>query len=269
MVRKLFKHEMFYYIRSLFPVYIVLGGIALIGRFIACFEAETTSYSILRGSSIFALVVAIIATLCLTFVFVISRYYKNMFTGEGYLTLTLPVTATNHLLVKIITAVLTYIISGVVCLLAVCVFTVGEQLNEILKGVADIWNYGADIAGGHLIFYVLELVLIMIVATASEILMIYMCISLGQLFNKNRVLAAVGVYFALYIFYQILSTIFSIILSISSMTWMDKWIASLTTWNIPMLVHALAGGMFVWSLVISGIYFFVSRFVLTRKLNLE
>lgn len=269
MVRKLFKHEMFYYIRSLFPVYIVLGGIALIGRFIACFEADTTSYSILRGSSIFALVIAIIATLCLTFVFVISRYYKNMFTGEGYLTLTLPVTATNHLLVKIIAAVLTYIISGVVCLLSVCLFTVGKWLNEMLVGIADIWNYGAGIAEGHLIFYVLEMIPLMIVVTASEILMIYMCISLGQLFNKNRVLAAVGVYFALYIFNQILSTIFSIVLSISSMTWMDKWLEAISSWEIPVVVHIVFGVMFVWSLVISSIYFIVSKFVLTKKLNLE
>ena len=269
MVRKLFKHEMFYYIRSLLLVYIILGGIALIGRFIAFFEADAVSYTILRGSSIFALVVAIIATLCLTFVFVISRSYKNMFTGEGYLTLTLPVTATNHLFVKIVAAVLTYLISGVVCLLSVCVFTVGEQLNMLLQGVAEIWDYGTEVAGGHLILFVLELILIMIVGTASEILMIYMCISLGQLFNKNRVLAAVGVYFALYIFYQILSTIFSIIFSISSMTWLGEWMASLTSWNIPLLVHAFAGVMFVWSLIISGVYFGVSRFVLTRKLNLE
>jgi hypothetical protein len=109
----------------------------------------------------------------------------------------------------------------------------------------------------------------MIVSTASEILMIYMCISLGQLFSKNRVLAAVGVYFALYIFYQILSTISSIIFSTSSMTWMDKWMEAITSWKMSVVVHVVFGAAFIWCLVISGIYFGVSRFVLTRKLNLE
>lgn len=269
MVRKLFKHEMFYYMRSLFPVYIVLGGVALIGRLIACFEAETTSYSILRGSSIFALVIAIIATLCLTFVFVISRYYKNMFTGEGYLTLTLPVTATNHLFVKIVSAVFVHLSSSILCVLAVCLFTAGKWLNEIIEGMAEVWSYGVGVAEGHLLFYIIEIIPIMIVATASEILMIYMCISLGQLFSKNRILAAVGVYFALYIFYQVLSTIFSIVFSISTMKWMDKWMEVITSWEMPVIVHVLFGAIFIWNLVISSIYFWISRFVLTRKLNLE
>lgn len=269
MVKKLFKHEMFYYIRSLFPVYIILIGVALIGRFIACFESDTVSYSILRGSSIFILVIANIATLSLTFVFIISRYYKNMFTGEGYLTLTLPVTATNHLFVKIVTAALTYTISGIFCVLSVCLFTVGKWLNQILTEVANIWNYGDELAGAHLVFFVLELILIAIVSTASEILMIYMCISLGQLFSKNRILAAVGVYFGFYILYQVLSTILSIVFSISSMAWMPQWIDKLASLNVVMLVHSVSGVMFIWSFIIGGIYFLVSRFVLTRKLNLE
>ena len=269
MVRKLFKHEIFYYLRSLLPVYIVLGGIALAGRLIACFEADTVSYSILRGSSIVALVIAIVATLCLTYVFIITRYYKNMFTGEGYLTLTLPVTATNHLFVKIVTAVLIYMASGLFCVLSVCLFAAGKWLNEILQGAAKIWNYGVEMVGSHLVFYVLEWIPIILIVITSEILLIYMCISLGQLFNKNRILAAVGVYFVLYIIGQIISTIISIIFSVSTMTRIDKWFEIIASWKAETVFHVVSGVAFVWFLLIGCIYFGVSQFVLTKKLNLE
>lgn len=269
MVKKLYKHEMFYYLRSLLPVYIVLAGVALVGRFIEFFEADTTAYSILRGSSIFMLVIAILATLGLSFVFVIVRFYKNMYTGEGYLTLTLPVKPTSHLIVKVTSAVLVNVISIIVSVLAVCLFTVGEWLNELVEAVIYIIKLLSETAEGHLIFYFLELIPLFLMMMISSILMYYMCISLGQLFRKNRVLAAVGVYFGLYVFYQVISTVLTTVYSISVMTWLEKILASWTKQDYLVAVHVFLAAYFVGCVIISFVYFLISKYVLTKKLNLE
>lgn len=269
MVKKLYKHEMLYYLRSLLPVYIVLAGVALLGRFVEFFEADTTAYSILRGSSIFMLVIAILATLGLSFVFVIVRFYKNMYTGEGYLTLTLPVKSTSHLFVKFTSAVLVNVVSIIASVLAVCLFTAGDWLKEIVKAAAYIIKQVAEVAEGHLLFYCLEFIPLFLMMMTCSILMYYMCISLGQLFRKNRILAAVGVYFALYVINQIISTVLTAVYSISAMTWLDEILSSWTKQDYLAAVHVFFAAYFVICALLALVYFLISKFVLTKKLNLE
>ena len=100
MVKKLIKHEFIAYSRSLLPIELALIGIAIVLRFIQFFENQTTGYSILFGSAIFAFCAAIVVCLVMTFIVAIQRYYKNLFKSEGYLTLTLPVTHSQHIFTK-------------------------------------------------------------------------------------------------------------------------------------------------------------------------
>ena len=51
---------------------------------------------------LFAYVLIVIAASVMTQVLMIQRYYKNLFTDEGYLTNVLPVSATNHILSKML-----------------------------------------------------------------------------------------------------------------------------------------------------------------------
>lgn len=269
MVKKLYKHEMFYYIRSLLPVYFILLGVAVLGRFVKFFETDTTAYSILRGTSIFVLVVAVLVTLVLSFVFAIVRFYKNMFSGEGYLTLTLPVTPTNHLLVKMISAVIVNVASVIVSLLAICLFMAGDNLNKAAMKIVDVIEDLAKGLEGQLPFYILETTLILLISLVSSILLFYMCISLGQLFCKNRILAAVGVYFGLYVFNQIFGTILSVVLTIFADTWLVNLFTNLFERDYLTTIHMIFGVGIVWSILVALVYFLISKFVLTKKLNLE
>jgi hypothetical protein len=51
---------------------------------------------------LFAYVLIVIAASVMTQVLMIQRYYKNLFTDEGYLTNVLPVSATDHILSKML-----------------------------------------------------------------------------------------------------------------------------------------------------------------------
>ena len=126
MVKKLLKHECTYYMHILPIVYAVLLGVALMGRLIRIFENDSVAYGILNGFAITALYLASIAAMTLTLIFCIIRFFKNMFGGEGYLTLTLPVTPGQHLLSKLIGSVGAQFATVLTILTAVCLLLAGD-----------------------------------------------------------------------------------------------------------------------------------------------
>ena len=131
MVKKLFKHEFLAYTRIMGIVYIILLTVAAAGRVVQIFEDDSISYSIVSTISFITYGVSIGAALGFTTVLAIVRFYKNLFTSEGYLSFTLPVTATQHILVKAVTAVTMTIATLVAVMLSVSVITAGEVLVEI------------------------------------------------------------------------------------------------------------------------------------------
>ena len=210
MVKKLFKYEFAAFSRVLIPVYVAMGGIAVLSRILQIFSNETSASSMLLGSSIFMYVIAVITAFGFVNVFAVVRFYKNMFTGEGYLTLTLPVTAAEHIWTKLLSAML---------------------------------------------FNLFEIVLNIVLSTASTILLFYTCLSIGQLSKKNRILSAVGVYFAYIFGIQILgSVVMAMFLETDFMVDFIEFIFDKQ--------YILQGGLAI-------AFFFITRHILTNKLNLE
>ena len=84
MVKKLFKHEILSYARIMPIVYVILITIAFASRIIQIFESDTTVYNIISTFSFITYGISIVAAIVFNFIFVIVRFYKNMFSGEGY-----------------------------------------------------------------------------------------------------------------------------------------------------------------------------------------
>lgn len=270
MVRKLFKHEILYYLRTLLPVQAVLLGIAILGRFVQFFEADSTSYKIVFWSSVVMFIISVIACILMSVVIGVVRFYKNLFSSEGYLTFTLPVTPTQHILVKVCTAVLFQIISLIAVILSVCVITAGEVLNEIIKAAAYLLRFAMEnIAGGHIIFYIIEIFILFVVAYFSQYLLYYFCISVGQLFRKNRILAAVGVYFGYYMFTQAIGTVITVFGAVFHTFLPLEPVAQFMSTHMYESIHMIIGFLIFLSLVICAVFFFIIRFIMSRKLNLE
>ena len=277
MVKKLFKHEIAYYVRSMLPIYGILIAIAAVGRIIQFFEADNSVYNTISIISIVTFVMAIIAVFAMAMVFTITRYYRNLFTSEGYLSFTLPVTPTQHILTKLTTAILVHLASIVVAILAVCIITAGDVLFEVGNAV----RYIVDLIPERLAFtfkettaaqwqvniwlFAFEFILLVIAAYIYQMLLFYGCITVGQMFHKNRVLAAVGVYFGYYMVTQVISTIVLIISQ--HLPWEDF---GLIFMDAPIVcIHTLVIGYILLNLLIATALFCVSRIIIRRKLNLE
>lgn len=277
MVKKLFKHEIAYYMRSMLPVYCILGAIAVFGRVIQFFEADNTVYNTVNIIAILSYVVAIIAVMAMSYVFTITRFYRHLFTSEGYLSFTLPVTPTQHILTKLTTAVITHAASLIVILLSACIITAGDVLVEVIKAAA----YIVDLIPERLAFtfkettaaqwqaniwlFVIEFILLLVAAVIYQMLLFYGCITVGQTFSKNRILAAVGAYFGYYLATQAVGTVLVIVSQFLPWeTFSDIFYAA------PIgCIHILTIGYILLNLLVATGLFIVSRIIIRHKLNLE
>ncbi len=84
-------------------------------------------------------------------------------------------------------------------------------MDMLLRGLANDIRQNVDTT--DIILMVLQLIS-GIVWSAAALLLIYMCIAIGQLFGKWRILASVGIYFAIVIALQIISTIGVVLLAL-------------------------------------------------------
>lgn len=252
MVKKLFKYEFLAYIRVLFPVYIAMLGVAILGRILMIFENDTTSSDLLIGSSIFMYVATVLVAFGFVGIYAITRFQKNMFSGEGYLTLTLPATAAQHIWSKLLAAMLFSLFSFISFVISFCIITSGDVFKEVFEafvylvkkeGLSEYW------------FYIVEAILSVVVGLASNILLFYACISVGQLFKKNRTFGAVVAYFGYSFVMQILSTIALATLAESP--------------YIGDVIEFVLQRNYIISGIMAVAFFFITRHIITNKLNLE
>ena len=194
MVKKLFKHEFFAYLRIMAMVYGILLTISLFTRIMLLFESDAMAYEIVMTFTWITYVIAILVAMGFVTVLSIIRFYKNLFTGEGYLSFTLPVTHTQHIWVKAATATVFHIITTVVSIISLCIIMSGDVLNEVCKAAAYIIRGLSEAPNNlfmHLCLYLLEFIIVSVVAIFQSTFVYYTFISIGQLFNKNRILAAI------------------------------------------------------------------------------
>ncbi len=269
MVKKLYKHEFLAYARVMTLVYGILLTISAAGRVIQIFENDSVSYTIVSVFSGITYGISVLVAFGFSFAMGIIRFYRNLFTGEGYLTFTLPVTPRQHIAVKAVTAVCVNIITIVMVLISACIITAGEMLKEIGIALRYILKELYRLAGGQMVVIGLEFLLLLLVASFTGIMLYYTFIAIGQLFKKNRILAAVGAYFAYYILTQIVSTVLTIMFSLLSVS---GALDQLGLWIANHLADAIHIG--IWSLIaleaiFAAVEFLVVKWIITKKLNLE
>ena len=269
MVKKLFKHEFLSYARVMALVYGILLTVAVATKLIFIFESDTTVYQIISGFTALIFFVSVFAALGFSFVMGIIRFYRNLFTAEGYLSFTLPVTVEQHILVKAITAVAVNAVTAMMVALSCLITLSGEEFAYFWQELQLIWDGVYYLAGDHTVFFCIEMAILMLIGSFTSIMLYYTCISIGQMAKKNRVLAAVGVYFAYYILTQIVSTVFSVALSIFAASGGLEDVGYWITEYPCETIHIVMCSSIALSLVFLLVEFIINRAIMRKKLNLE
>ena len=136
---------------------------------------------------------------CAAWVFLLLRYYRGLYGGEGYLVHTLPTSATNLLWAKLLAALLWELCVGLSLVLSLVILGAGTQVMKGFLGFFSlIWRNANELfASATLVTLIFELLVLIPLTMGSGILLAYAAISLGQRMRENRVLGAVAAYIAL------------------------------------------------------------------------
>ena len=134
MLGKLFKYEWRSITKLLLPIHGCVLLFALLSRFYFTLgggvenllNSSSGIISVLTGLLIFALVVIISSVVIFTYVYIGYHFYKKVFTDQGYLTNTLPVTPTQLLLSKELAAV-PWLLIDILIIIISCLILAGTK----------------------------------------------------------------------------------------------------------------------------------------------
>lgn len=265
MVRKLIKYDFASFLRLILPVQLILLGIAALNRIIQLFEdSHATVYNIIFGSSTVLYVISIIVALVLTWIVAIVRFYQGMYSNEGYLSHTLPVTPTQHIFSKLIVSMLFMLGTLFTVFISFIIVTLGEMNIEIFKAGGFLFGKAVEATNGAFIWYFIEFCVLMLIGMCSGFLCIYFCISVGQLAAKRKILLAFGVFFGLYFIGQVIGTIMIIIMSVIDLRGLYDWITN----HFVTFYHLMFCGGIVLEIIMAAVYFLITKFIMGKKLNL-
>lgn len=203
MLWKLLKYDFRAMWKSFALVWPAALVLALVNHFTLPYdEGVVEANELLTMVLIIAFVSVLFAMFVAVMIFVIQRFYKGLLGDEGYLMHTLPVRPWQLVLSKLICAVVTSVVSMVV-MLAACILMVPIRWSQVLRIAffRDLWE--GLMANPDAVVYLLEFVLVCVMALALSITMAYLSMSIGHLFRR-RILMSVAAFIAL----DILGTVY-------------------------------------------------------------
>ena len=126
MVAKLIKHELYRISRVAAIPAAAMLALAIIFRISLINYSGEVALPVIIG--IFY-GVAVLGTLLVCAWVGISRFYTTLFTREGYMTLSLPVTADQLIVSKLLSSIVAVICGFMVCMLSLFILMIGQQVN--------------------------------------------------------------------------------------------------------------------------------------------
>lgn len=278
MLKKLFKQEWKSFSPAPVITMIILAVVTLIlmSTFMTSFWEQGDNIFVDLFASLTVLTYAFcLAALsfCVTICTAV-RFYKNLFTDEGYLMFTLPVKTSDLLLSKTLVAVLWKLISIAFIVLSVFgIATVGisylsdtsiiQFFQEFVELFADALSEMRSSMEIPVFLFFLWLFLLGICSLVFSTLFIYTCICLGQLWSRHKIGGAIISYFGLRFISRFLRQLLSWPLSGFLQSIYDIEDIGLGAWMLIMFLTLLVtGGLCV-------AMYCICNYIMRKKLNLD
>lgn len=274
MLKKLIKHE---FKATAKTMGLLFGAVLLLS------VLTSISLKLPEGNKFFDTIKAVLIAVYVVVMFgmmfagillLIFRFYNNMLKDQGYLTHTLPVKMWQHIVAKMLTYFVWIVAAVVVAAVSLGIFLMGtgvvnfSQIGEVMSEI------GASLEQYPQIITILLWILVLgIVQIFANILCLFASMSMGQLFGKHRVAGSVASYIGLNYIIGIFTS-FIMYLPMNSFEGQINALDEAT--NIADMIQIfqnMLNGFFVITLVVElvliALYFGITHFMLTRKLNLE
>lgn len=290
MLGKLIKYEWKSTYKMCGIIILVIAGMTLVGAlgFILPFnlimeDSEAFEESVLSVfwvmMMVMSMVLYIMALIGAAYAMLIYQgvhFYKTMYTDEGYLTQTLPVTPRQLLLSKTFIAGIWNLLVGLSIGISVMVLIFAfvssmatpsewrelqELWREMQRELARDMNPQLSLNMAHSL---LSLFLMFIVTPFCTMMTMFGALTIGQLSKKYKALIGILSYFGVMIVQSILMQVLQLVFTFGT---------ALFHYSAGVEVYTNTSGTYDSSIVVSLIMgvsmYFVAHYILTRKLNMD
>lgn len=283
MLGKLLKNELKSYRFSFGIIFLTAFLVTLFMKFTSMLPYQRDVREVIQVFTAYGYYYIIMIANVAALVLAVVQFYSTMVGDRGYLTWTLPASSVTHIWVKLIGATLMRILAGVVTVVLMLFFYSGRYWVFYSEITSDMGFSGSgnfiveifraafwDLFGGFEAKYILTIFIVLLIVLFSLILpmlLLYMCIAIGQLFGKWRILASVGCYFGIMILLQILMVVGMVVLAVGSTGITDTvqftYISDYAAVNLVLVFILLveAAG--------AAVLFAVTNWIFKKHLNLE
>lgn len=201
MLGKLLKYEFRATGRSMLPVLGVMTLlVALANVSVRVLDKNIGGFlAVLFGLIIFATVIAVIAAEIMPIVVMVTRFYRNLLGGEGYLMHTLPASVHSLVWSKLIVSCVWMLLTNLVIFLlgGLSALHLGDlSLGQIMAGFPSSAEIRAaleqmGVGGGDVTLLLVEMALIVVLVQLVTCLHFYAAMSLGHMFTRHKGLFSV------------------------------------------------------------------------------
>lgn len=276
MLKKLIRHELdeTWKIPALiFGVCAVLSLACAVYFYLAKLPAPDVELNV-GNMTLYLLYAILLATVSLVITIYLGiRFYRNLYTDQGYLMHTLPVQPWMHIMAKTITGTIWSYLAGIFLLVTLFPVTImaipkmayvdPAEMEEILSVFSAIFDKNA----ATLFFY---LVPFMLASSISGVLLLYAAVCLGQLFGKHRAFSSILCYIGLSAFVSTVSSMFVMPgMTGTFITHAGDSEEQFLNIVMPAMLHTTFVMSFLANIVLAAAAFFLCNYLMKKCLNLD
>lgn len=256
MLGKLLKYEIPALGRRLVPLYIGWAvTAALLGLAIGPAASKSDFMVVLTGMLYSAAATAVVV---MAVIMIVQRYSKSLLGDEAYFNQVLPVTAAEHIASKAISALIWVLVSGLAMFITgIIIALFSGDILEVFRDFADIWHDIVMNIKNVEWLILLELLILCIFSITKSVLAVYAAITIGHQSQKHTTLASIGAYIGVLFFETFIGR--------SIMGIFPNFFRNFDIYNF----HSFFFGAILVTLILGAIYFFICRYLMEKRLNLN
>ncbi len=240
-------------------------------------DAGSVWMFVMYVSFVMVYVLGIIALSVGTTLYFYVRFYRNLYTDQGYLMHTLPVTAHELILSKALIAFIWKVIGvlvmsiGIGSIIVSFAATTGEFFREIMPYGREMFDEYVDMVydgnAGLFFLYIIVMLITGIGGLIYSIFMGYASISLGQQAKKNKVLSSVGIFFGINIAVSMATNMINQFIMLFTVRLSAKEAFRPGRFGSASIGISLLMGIIVY--VLAVLFYMISYRIMDKRLNLE
>lgn len=273
MLGKLLKHEMKSYRFSMGITFLTGLVFTIFMKLLCMLPYQRDAKAMIQVLSFYGYYYLIMLIAFAAQILIVVRFYKTTVGDRGYLTWTLPVKTSSVLWSKLIAAEIWYMISGIVVVILLILFFAGgywaDEMMIFGNDAIEMFSVVLGEIGSYFeIQYLIPILLFVlsgILWSLAGFIIMYMCIAIGQLFGKWRILGSIGAYFLVIIAMEVIAIVFLTIASVSGIFMMEELVdvdAFLVITGVLAFILLVGIGVF------AGV-FAITNYIFKNRLNLE